>query len=237
MPLCRFAKLCRILVLGVILSLAGSADAKQPRHHSKGASSATKDEPKGRAAQLIGAFTTVVVDPGHGGHDVGGIPENFIPEKDVALDVARRVQTHLESAGLRVVMTRSDDTFISLGERVRIANAERDAIFLSIHFNSALRAEARGIEVYYGSATGEPLAKLIREKLLTVTVNPDDRPLKLGPFWVLRQTKCPAVLAECGFLTNCEDVGFALEDTSRETLAEQIAAAVIEYHQAYMLGN
>jgi len=224
-----------MLLLSV--AVANSADAINPRRHGAGAKSSTPKKPQGNPASSTGPFTTVVVDPGHGGHDLGGIPENIIPEKDVALDVAIRVEKHLEAAGLRVVMTRSDDTFISLGERVRIANAERDAIFLSIHFNSALRPEARGVEVYYGSPTGAPLAQLIQEKLLTVTVNPDDRRVKRGPFWVLRQTKCPAVLAECGFLTNCEDAEFALDESSREKLAEQIVAAVLEYHQRLQSGN
>jgi len=88
-------------------------------------------------------FTTVVVDPGHGGHDVGGIPENIIPEKDVALDVGKRVQKHLEAAGLRVVMTRSDDTFISLGERVRSPMPSATPSFSVSISTTALRAEAR----------------------------------------------------------------------------------------------
>jgi N-acetylmuramoyl-L-alanine amidase len=184
-----------------------------------------------------GPFSTVVVDPGHGGPDRGGIPTNIIPEKDVALDVGKRLQKHLETGGLRVVMTRSDDTFVSLGERARIANAERDAIFVSVHFNSAPRVEARGVEVFYGSDSGAPLARRIQEKLLTVTVNPDNRPLKRAAFWVLRQTKCPAVLAECGFLTNCEDTAFALEESSREKLAEQIAAGILEHRKALAPGD
>jgi N-acetylmuramoyl-L-alanine amidase len=219
----RSALIVRFLVLWVGLALASfSAEAKK------------------RGRQPVKAavpFTTVVVDPGHGGHDRGGIPENIIPEKDVALDVGKRLQKYLEAGGLRVVMTRGDDTFVSLGERVRIANAEHDAIFVSVHFNSALRVEARGVEVFYGSDSGASLARLIQEKLLTVTVNPDARPLKRGPFWVLRQTKCPAVLAECGFLTNCEDAEFALEEGSREKLAEQIARAVLEYQKALNCGG
>ena len=177
-------------------------------------------------------FSTVVLDAGHGGHDPGGIPQNIIHEKGVALDVASRLRTHLEAAGLRVVMTRSDDVFVTLGERVRIANAERNAIFVSVHFNSALRLEARGVEAYYGSAAGAPLANRIQQKLLNITVNPDARPVKRATFWVLRETKCPAVLVECGFLTNAEDAAEALKESFREQLATEIGAAVVEYRSS-----
>jgi N-acetylmuramoyl-L-alanine amidase len=220
----------------LLLTLAPEADAKssrrKKRHRSKSKTSVTTIKPKTPVS-----FSTVVVDAGHGGHDRGGIPENIIPEKDVALDVAKRLQTHLESGGLRVVMTRSDDTFVTLGQRVRIANAEPDAIFISVHFNAALRREARGVETFFGSVTGAPLAKLIQEKLLTVTANPEHRPLKRATFWVLRETKCPAVLAECGFLTNPEDAAFAQQETSREMLAQQLAAAVLEHRNSLAVGN
>ena len=177
-------------------------------------------------------FTTVVLDAGHGGHDPGGIPQNIIPEKGVALDVAKRLRTHLEAGGIRVVMTRSEDVFVTLGERVRIANAEKNAIFVSVHFNSALRVGARGVENFYGSAAGAPLSNLINQKLLPVSVNPDYRPVKRATFWVLRETKIPAVLVECGFLTNPEDAASASQETYRETLATQIAAAVLEHQKA-----
>ena len=174
----------------------------------------------------------MVIDAGHGGHDLGGIPENIIPEKDVALDVAIRLQKHLDAAGLRTVMTRADDTFISLGERVRITDAEKDAVFVSVHFNSGLREAARGIETFYGSPTSEPLAQGILRSLLTVTENPEPRGVKHATFWVLRKTKQRAVLVECGFLTNPDDACVALDEGHRERLATQIAAAVVEYRNS-----
>ena len=197
-----------------------------------GWTSAEAKKPAAKPATPPGPFSRVVVDAGHGGHDPGGIPQNIIQEKGVALDVASRLRTHLEAAGLRVVMTRSDDVFVTLGERVRIANAERNAIFVSIHFNSALRLEARGVEAYYGSAAGAPLANRIQQKLLTITVNPDVRPVKRATFWVLRETKCPAVLVECGFLTNAEDAADASKESFREQLATEIGAAVVEYRSS-----
>src|SRR5580700_7084217 len=77
------------------------------------------------------SFSTVVIDPGHGGFDRGGIPGQRVPEKMVALDTALRLQKFLQRAGLRTVMTRSTDIFIPLSVRSAIANAEHDAIFVS----------------------------------------------------------------------------------------------------------
>ena len=94
-------------------------------------------------------FDTVVIDAGHGGHDRGGIPGQRVGEKDLTLDVAKRLRDLLQNDGLKTVMTRADDTFIPLPQRSAIANAQRDALFVSIHFNSALRGGADGIETYY----------------------------------------------------------------------------------------
>src|SRR5947199_2545969 len=84
-------------------------------------------------------YTTIVIDPGHGGFDRGGIPGQRVPEKVVTLDVSQRLKTILEKAGYQVIMTRDSDVFIPLGSRVAIANAQHNAIFVCVHFNSATR--------------------------------------------------------------------------------------------------
>ena len=230
-------KMIRLAALGaVLLGLAAATEAKssKKKHPSKKANPARSapSRESARAEKVAAPFAAVVIDAGHGGHDLGGIPENIIPEKGVALDVAIRVQKHLDAAGLRTVMTRSDDTFVTLGERVRIANQDKDAVFVSVHFNSGLREAARGIETFYGSLAGAPLAQLIHRNLLTVTENPEQRGVKPAAFWVLRKTKLRAVLVECGFLTNPDDACVALDEDHRETLATQIAAAIVEYRKS-----
>ena len=87
-------------------------------------------------------FTTIVIDPGHGGFDRGGIPGQRVLEKNMNLDVALRLKPILEKAGYRVVMTRTTDIFVPLGSRVAIANSYPNGIFLCIHFNSASRSGA-----------------------------------------------------------------------------------------------
>src|SRR4030088_2661043 len=82
---------------------------------------------------------TVVIDAGHGGFDRGGVPYQRIGEKNLTLDVAQRLKRVMQASGYRVIMTRDSDVFIPLGTRVAIANSNRNAIFVSIHFNSAPR--------------------------------------------------------------------------------------------------
>jgi len=236
-PLPPIRKLLLLCLAAMLLTTPAEAKrSKSKRGSAKktaaNASTALSARTKLLAAKARAGFSTVVIDAGHGGQDPGGIPENIIPEKGVALDVAQRLQKHLEAAGLRTVMTRTDDTFITLGERVRIANAEPDAVFVSVHFNAALRLEARGVETFYGSVASAPLARLIQRNLLAVTVNPDNRPVRHATFWVLRETKLRAVLAECGFLTNKDDAALTQQEEHREKLSLQIAEAIVEWRRS-----
>ena len=93
-------------------------------------------------------FSIVVFDPGHGGQDSGAICGNVL-EKDLTLDVGRRAEQLVRAQGLQTVMTRSDDHYVSLGERAAIANRQRNCIFVSIHFNDVKRAAVSGVETYY----------------------------------------------------------------------------------------
>ena len=101
----------------------------------------------------------IVIDAGHGGHDTGTIGPNGLQEKDVVLDVAKRLGRLLESRlGAEVIYTRQDDTFIPLETRTAIANRERADLFISIHANSSHDADARGVETYYLNFTSSPEA-------------------------------------------------------------------------------
>ena len=91
----------------------------------------------------------IVIDAGHGGHDTGTIGPNGLLEKDLVLDVAKRLGKQLERLGAEVVYTRSDDTFIPLETRTAIANQEQADLFISIHANSSSDPDARGVETYY----------------------------------------------------------------------------------------
>jgi N-acetylmuramoyl-L-alanine amidase len=101
----------------------------------------------------------IVVDPGHGGHDTGTIGPNGLLEKDLVLDVSKRLAKLLESRlGAEVVFTRRDDTFIPLETRTSIANQEQADLFVSVHANSSHDPDARGVETYYLNFTSSPEA-------------------------------------------------------------------------------
>ena len=171
-------------------------------------------------------FTTVVIDPGHGGHDRGGIPGQRVAEKVMALDTARRLEILLREAGFRTIMTRRDDTFVSLPGRVAIANAQRNAIFISIHYNAAPRAEAEGFETYYYSKRSAKLAAACYSRIVQAWWG-TRRGLRTRGFFVIRKTNIPSVLVEPGFLTNPREAGLISRPEVRQRVATLLAAAII----------
>jgi len=179
----------------------------------------------GRSSASSSAPITVVIDAGHGGHDRGGIPGQSVAEKEMTLDVAQRLRNVLAASGYRVVMTRDSDVFVPLGTRVAIANSYGNAIFVCIHFNATKRAGASGIETYFYSRDSLPLASAIHY-FVTGGAPSANRGVRRRGYYVLRRTSVPAVLVECGFLTNPTEAAYAQSASYRQKLAEEIAAGV-----------
>jgi N-acetylmuramoyl-L-alanine amidase len=176
-------------------------------------------------ASLASGQRTIVVDAGHGGHDRGGVPYQRIGEKGMTLDVSQRLKRVLEARGYRVIMTRNSDVFIPLGTRVAIANAQRGSIFVSVHFNSSRRAGANGVETYYYRSDSASLAASIHRNVVAGAPT-ENRGIRRRGFYVLRRTRVPSVLVECGFLTNPEEGRLAQSATYRQQLAERIARGI-----------
>src|SRR5256884_436002 len=179
----------------------------------------------GRSSASSSAPITVVIDAGHGGHDRGGIPGQSVAEKEMTLDVAQRLRNVLAASGYRVVMTRDSDVFVPLGTRVAIANSYGNAIFVCIHFNATKRAGASGIETYFYSRDSLPLASAIHY-FVTGGAPSANRGVRRRGYYVLRRTSVPAVLVECGFLTNPTETAYAQSASYRQKIAEKIAAGV-----------
>src|SRR5436190_15023519 len=177
------------------------------------------------AGQSASSSTAVVIDAGHGGFDRGGIPGQRIPEKEMTLDVAQRLKTLLAASGYRVIMTRDSDVFVPLPTRVAIANSYGNAIFVCIHFNSAKRMGAGGIETYFYSRESLPLASAIHYYVAGGAPSAN-RGVRRRGFYVLRKTGIPAVLVECGFLTNPTEGAYAESTSYRQKLATEIAAGI-----------
>jgi N-acetylmuramoyl-L-alanine amidase len=200
----------RIVIAGFVASLAACTTVP---------TTAVKDTSK--------TFKTVVVDAGHGGKDSGAYRRSGPPEKVVALDVAQRLNRKLRESQLQTVMTRSSDVFIPLEERVQIENSHKNAIFVSIHFNHSRRRAIRGFETYYHSGVSANLANRIQQKLMTIPKS-TNRGVRTANFRVLRLANCPAVLVECGFLSNRSEGNRARDWEYRELLADRIAEAIVE---------
>ena len=141
------------------------------------------------------------------------------------LDVAQRLRNVLQSSGYRVVMTRDSDVFVPLGTRVAIANSYRNGIFVCIHFNSATRSGASGIETYFYSRESLALASAIHYYVAGGAPSLN-RGVRRRGYFVLRRTRIPAVLVECGFLTNPTEAQYVQSSAYRQKLAEEIARGI-----------
>lgn len=200
-----------------------------------------------------GKVQTIVLDPGHGGFDKGA--RNALgTEKDFALDVARKLRPMLQKKGFKVVLTRENDVFIPLHMRARIANATKDSIFVSLHFNGASNREASGFEIFSLTPRGAPstdddalalhfvnmqagspvdaqsfaLSSTVFHSMLG-HLPEVDRGIKRARFAVLRHTKIPAILVEGGFLTETDNSKRVADPAWREKFAEALSVGIENY--------
>jgi N-acetylmuramoyl-L-alanine amidase len=185
------------------------------------------DEPE-QTAQPTG--WTVIIDAGHGGKDQGCAYGETL-EKDINLNVALLLENRLKAAGINVVMTREDDTFVYLNRRVEAAeNVEADA-YISIHVDSYSDDESiNGLTIHYqnGAEGGKVLAQKLHEILTNADVT-NVRKVMESDLYVLRNTSMPAALIEVGFLTNRTDRANLQSETFLEALTDSIYEGIIEY--------
>ena len=197
-------------------------------------------------------FAVVVLDPGHGGQDSGAMCGGVM-EKDLTLDIARRVDHLLDSQGIATLMTRLGDSYVSLADRAAFGNRVNDSIFISIHFNEDNKPVASGVETYYaahqvapGSALAswlpffsrpapnspkpesQSLASFIQEALVARTRSVD-RGTQAKQFFVIANVTSPAVLIEGGFITNKDELSRLASEDYRDQLAAAVADGILRY--------
>ena len=172
------------------------------------------------------SFSGVVIDAGHGGHDDGASTRYAGREKDATLEVAMRLRPKVQAAGFRTVMTRSDDTFIPLQKRAAISNRQGNVIFVSVHFNYSPRSDVRGTEVYYNSRCSAEIARNILNQVSAIP-GASSRGIRTANFAVLRRNEYPAVLVECGYLTNPYEGRRCGGGEFREQLAQAITRGLV----------
>lgn len=177
----------------------------------------------------------ILLDAGHGGKDQGAHKEGKITyeEKSLTLITTKMVGRYLMEMGYRVSLTRRDDTFLELQERVDLADKRRPKIFVSIHYNSAPSVKAHGIEVFYykgeeedkRSRTSKILAEDVLKEMIAAT-EARSRGVKNGNLHVIRENSFPAILIEAGFLSNKEERERIYTKEYQEQLAKGIAKGI-----------
>nr|WP_236588061.1 SH3 domain-containing protein [Tumebacillus amylolyticus] len=174
---------------------------------------------------------TIVLDAGHGGYDVGAVGRDTgVYEKDLTLSLTTLLANKLTSTGARVVLTRSDDTFVTLDDRVQISKREDCDIFVSLHFNTNANPNLSGTMTFYYNEDGKDhdLANRIQTQLVKNLGLPD-LGTRFGDYYVLRENPRPAVLIETDFLTNSGDEQKAKDPNVQDKAAEAVFQALVDY--------
>jgi N-acetylmuramoyl-L-alanine amidase len=180
----------------------------------------------------VGHFSTVVIDPGHGGKDSGGVSGQgapiFLKEKDLTLETAKLVQAELRRAGVRVVMMRENDHFVELDDRVRFANQQgRGAVLVSIHYDAVPNQAMQGAKTFYWRADSHGLATRIQQQLVASTGETDQGVMRRR-LRLTRNPEIPCVLCECAYITNPEEARKVATESYRERIAHGIAQGILE---------
>ncbi|HRX56791.1 MAG TPA: N-acetylmuramoyl-L-alanine amidase [Verrucomicrobiales bacterium] len=177
------------------------------------------------------ALPTIIIDAGHGGHDLGA-DDSLVYEKHINLDVARRLERTLNELGFRTVLTRQTDDFIPLDTRADIANKQRNALFVSVHFNSSWKTKVTGIETFHHDSQSREFAEMV-QRYLVKNIGAENRGVKTASFLVLRKTRHPAVLVEGGFVSNDTERAAMMDPLYRQVVADSIARGVVDYANAH----
>ena len=191
----------------------------------------------GIAALIIWYFSTssdeinlIILDPGHGANDVG-CSYDGINEKDINYDIALRLEKILNESGYKVIFTHNDSEYVSPYARAKLANRKGGDLYISIHQNAADNTDATGIETWYSIRNPRSmlLAEMIQKHLVAET-GAEDRDAKLtNSLIVVRETKMPSVLIECGFLSNAYERNMLNDENYRQKIAQSIAQAVDDF--------
>lgn len=179
-----------------------------------------------------GIFNKVVIDPGHGGKDPGSVAFGLV-EKDLTLDVAKRMEKLLIGKGISVELTRREDVFVELADRAAFSEGSPKTIFVSIHFNAHTDRSISGTETLYwpGSESAQKLASYVQSELgrRLVTRNRGLRPERLK---VLELSPVTGILIECGFISNRWESQRCGSEWFRQIVAEEIVQGLLRYRES-----
>ncbi len=224
----RLAGHCLFMLMSMCLLIGLSSCSSGPYESQVHGGSRTQSLSQDALGHRPGprGFTTVIIDAGHGGRDSGAVSHG-LSEKAVALDTAHRLKEKLKGK-FKVVLVRSGDRFVSLDDRVEIANKYSSAILVSLHYNASRAAFIRGPETYYWRVDSHGLASRIQKNMEQASggrysgLGKKRRRLRLT-----RNSKIPSVLLEFGYLTNYSDARLVKSSAYRDRLASAVASAII----------
>ena len=200
----------------------------------------------GNAMQQEPEGPCVVIDAGHGGDDPGKIGINGAKEKDVNLSIARRVKAYLEKEDIRVIMTRETEDGLydadashkkvqDMKRRIAIIEETAPDLTVSIHQNSYPEEYVHGAQVFYyeGSVEGQELADKIQKRLIEGADPGNKRQIKANSsYYLLKKTKIPIVIVECGFLSNRTEAEALCSDEYQDRIAWEITLGILQYLNA-----
>lgn len=191
----------------------------------------SKEEKKAKKEQVV-----IVVDPGHGGEDPGKVGINDVLEKDLNLQIAKKVKKLLEEAGIKIVMTRTNDKVPDakkedLNQRVQLINETKPKLALCIHQNSYPDAKIKGAQVFYHTITpeAEDVASIVQEQLRTVDPTNTRQIKENDTYFMLKNTQVPTIIVECGFLTNPDEAAKLTQEDYQDQLAQAICEGVVKW--------
>lgn len=171
---------------------------------------------------------TIVLDPGHGGQDAGSVSSDNRYEKDAALATSKAIQKALKKKGAKVIMTRSDDTFVGLAERANISNKNKADAFICIHFDSTERRnQASGTTTYYYHKNSIELANDINTQLQQLPLQ--NRGVEFGDHQVTRDNNEPAILLELGYMSTDNDVQHIFDKNYQKQIADAVTIGLENY--------
>ena len=191
----------------------------------------SKEEKKAKKDQVV-----IVVDPGHGGEDPGKVGINDVLEKDLNLQIAKKVKKLLEEAGIKIVLTRTNDKVPDakkedLNQRVQLINETKPKLALCIHQNSYPDAKIKGAQVFYHTITpeAEDVASIVQEQLRTVDPTNTRQIKENDTYFMLKNTQVPTIIVECGFLTNPDEAAKLTQEDYQDKLAQAICEGVVKW--------
>ncbi len=188
---------------------------------------------------------TVILDAGHGGEDGGASSTDGLLEKDLNLALAISMRDILAANGVNVILTRETDTLLydrnvdfqgrkkklDMAARLKIAADASDPVFVSLHMNTYPHPSCKGVQVWYSenNAASIELAKSIQQSTQDILQHENDRPVKRSgsSIYLLHHLECPAVLVECGFLSNPEEAALLANENYRQQLALTLCMGIL----------